>query len=637
MSERGQLKWGPPRLWRWRADRARDRRLWGRASANYARYLAQVPGDGSIWIQLGHTRKECGDLAGARLAYERAMALEADGEARRHLATVWTMQRLATAAGAISDADAKSDPGLAAAAYADHLAVVPDDGQVWIQYGHALAASGDAGAALIAFRQAAALPESDESGWFQLACLLRSQGHEAAAEPHFRRALELAPRYEAYRNLHGQQTPLARVSPVRDRRSLALDISDLVSFLAEHGRVSGIQRVQLELVKAILSGAAGDGSAVFEEIVFCFSEFGWAWAYDNGALRDLIAYTEADEVDLDEARAMRERTRVLARPLLPAAGSAYVVLGGFWGEADARVLTARMRGLGVAFGVMAHDLFAITMPELCEEGVGRQFEVTLRAGSEAWDFILANSAFTAGDVRDFLVRNDLRPVPVIPLPLAHGNTRASAGPDASILPGDLSGQPFVLCVGTIEPRKNHAGLIEAWSALAERRADLPWLVLAGRPGWRSEELVRRLRTGVLEARRIKWLPEVSERQLEALYGACLFTVFPSFAEGWGLPIGESLVHGKVCVTSNRTAMPEVGGRFALYADPHDAEDLAQVLEGLLSDDRALARRQALIKRSFRPRTWSDVASDMVAKLSALRLGAGDSPPPPSRPIGRTPP
>jgi hypothetical protein len=64
-------------------------------------------------------------------------------------------------------------------------------------------------------------------------------------------------------------------------------------------------------------------------------------------------------------------------------------------------------------------------------------------------------------------------------------------------------------------------------------------------------------------------------------------------------------------------MPEVGGRFAVYADPHDAEDLARVLESLLSDEHELARRQALIKRSFRPRTWSDVADDMVAKLSAL--------------------
>lgn len=615
MSARRQSNWGPPRLWRWRADRARDRRQWGRASANYTRYLDQVPEDGPIWIQLGHARKECGDLSGAKLAYEHALALDTDpGEAQRQLAGLWTMERMAALRRAVELAEASGDPRAAAPAYAAHLEMFPNDGHVWMQYGDTLTALGDAPGALIAYRQAAALPESEESGRFQLACVLRSLGHEDAAAPHFCRALELAPRYEAYRNLHGRQTQLARVSPVRDRRCLALDISDLVSFLAEHGRVSGIQRVQLELVKAVLSDGAGSRSAVFDEIVFSFSEFGWAWAYDNQALQDLIAFTEAGEVDTDKAKAMRERTRVLAQPLLPAAGSAYVVLGGFWGEADARVLTTRMRGLGVTFGVMAHDLFAITMPELCEEGVGRQFETTLRAGAETWDFVLANSAFTAGEVRDYLARNSLRPVPVIPLPLAHG--AAPALPDASILPEALRAAPFVLCVGTIEPRKNHAGLIEVWSALAERRTDLPWLVLAGRAGWRSEDLVRRLRAGVLEARRILWLPEVSEPLLAALYGRCLFTVFPSFAEGWGLPVGESLVHGKVCVTSNRTAMPEVGGRFAVYADPHDADDLARALEGLLADDGGLARREASIKRSFRPRTWSDVAGDMVAKITA---------------------
>jgi glycosyltransferase involved in cell wall biosynthesis len=617
MTSSAQLRWGPRRLWRWRADRARDQRRWAQAGRNYERYLALVADDAPIWIQLGHARKELGDLAGAKLAYERALALAGGVEAQRHLATLWTLERLAVAAGAAGEGGSAQDWAVAAGAYASHLEASPNDGPIWVQYGQALKALGDTAGAMTAYRQAAALPESDESGAFQLACLLRAQGHEAAAEPHFRRALELAPRYEAYRNLHNRPNPLGRVTLVRDRRCLALDISDLVNFLAEHGRVSGIQRVQLELVKAIVGGA-GAGSAMFDEIVFCFSEFGWAWAYEGDALSEILAFTAAGEVDVDKAQAMRERTRVLARPLLPAAGSAYVVLGGFWGETDARVLTSRMRGLGVKFGVMAHDLFAITTPELCEEGVGRQFEAALRSGAETWDFILANSAFTAGDFGDYLARNSLRPVPITPLPLAHG-AAATGAANPSLLPEALRTGGFVLCVGTIEPRKNHERLIEAWVALAERRPDLPWLALAGRAGWRSEDLVRKLSTGVLEKHRILWLPDVSEPVLEALYGACLFTVFPSLAEGWGLPIGESLARGKVCVTSSRTAMPEVGGKFAVYADPYDTTALAQALESLLADGQELARRQALIRRRFRPRTWSDVAGDMVAAVSALTL------------------
>jgi glycosyltransferase involved in cell wall biosynthesis len=298
---------------------------------------------------------------------------------------------------------------------------------------------------------------------------------------------------------------------------------------------------------------------------------------------------------------------------VPAAGSAYVVLGGFWGGADAWILSRRMRSLGVAFGVLVHDLFAITMPELCVEGVGAQFEASLRAGLSAWDFIIANSAFTAGDVQDFVGRNRLRPLPVITLPLAHGLEPFPLAAKPAELPGELKEQSFVLCVGTIEPRKNHAALLDVWAGLAEKHPDLPPLVLAGRQGWRSESLVRRLESG--SEQKVRWLPDVSDPQLQALYGACLFTVFPSFAEGWGLPVGEALSHGKVCVTSNRTALPEVGGKFAVYADPHDQDDLLRVLEALLFDGRTLVRQQALIRRGFRARAWSDVAGELVAEIS----------------------
>jgi glycosyltransferase involved in cell wall biosynthesis len=616
MSPRTQLKSGTARLWRWRADRARDRRQWARASRNYERYLAQVADDGPIWIQLGHARKESDDLAGAKLAYEQALTLAGSGgEARRHLAAVWTMERLAAAAGAIREAGAARDWPATAAAYADHLAILPDDGPVWVQYGHALREIGDPAGAMIAYRQAAALPASEEDGWFQLAGVLRSQGLDAAAEPHFRRAMQLAPRFEVYRNLPDQPNLLAAVSPVWKARCLILDISDLLYFLSDHGRVSGIQRVELELVKAILAADRTADSAAFDEIVFCFSEFGWAWALEPAALRELIAYTESEEVDSTTAEAVRERIRVRAAPCVPAAGSAYVVLGGFWGGADAWILSARMQSLGLAFGVLVHDLFAITMPELCVEGVGAQFEASLRAGLNTWDFIIANSAFTAGDVQDFIARNRLRPLPVITLPLAHGLEPLPLAGKPAELPEELKAQPFVLCVGTIEPRKNHAALLDVWASLAAGHPDLPQLVLAGRQGWRSEDLVRRLESG--SDQKVRWLPGVSDPQLQAMYGACLFTVLPSFAEGWGLPVGEALSHGKVCVTSNRTAMPEAGGKFAVYADPHDKDDLSRVLEALLFDGRTLVRQQALIRRAFRPRTWSDVAGDLVAEISAF--------------------
>jgi glycosyltransferase involved in cell wall biosynthesis len=261
------------------------------------------------------------------------------------------------------------------------------------------------------------------------------------------------------------------------------------------------------------------------------------------------------------------------------------------------------------------------MPQLCEDGATAAFEAKLRAGLGSWDFIVANSAFTASDMRRYMAENGFKDaIPVIPAPLAHSHAPPFLGQPAprAALPKALRGRRFVLCVGTIEPRKNHDSLIQAWMRLNQAHPDLPWLILVGRRGWRMEKMVKQLKSGARGPAKIRWLETISDAQLEALYRACLFTVFPSFAEGWGLPIGESLVHGKVCVTSNTSAMPEVGGEFALYADPHDRKALEAALEALIYDRVTLARQEARIAQGFHPRTWSDVADDLVNGISALR-------------------
>ena len=110
-----------------------------------------------------------------------------------------------------------------------------------------------------------------------------------------------------------------------------------------------------------------------------------------------------------------------------------------------------------------------------------------------------------------------------------------------LIGGDDQGpRPFVLCVGTIERRKNQINLVRAWLALSHRRT-MPLLVLAGRFGGMSDD-VRIL----LERQQcpVKVIEGPSDEDLGALYATCQFTVFPSHFEGWGIPVGESLWFGK---------------------------------------------------------------------------------------------
>jgi glycosyltransferase involved in cell wall biosynthesis len=204
---------------------------------------------------------------------------------------------------------------------------------------------------------------------------------------------------------------------------------------------------------------------------------------------------------------------------------------------------------------------------------------------------------------------------VIPVPLAHAYARTET---VAALPDGLQAGAFVLCVGTIEPRKNHLALIGAWRDLQQVHADIPPLVLVGREGWHNGPLTADLRSGALAKDRVLWLENISDAQLNALYRGCLFTVYPSLAEGWGLPVGEALAEGKVCLTSNLTALPEVGGEFALYVDPTDQAAMAEALDRLIHDPQARLVQEQVIAAKFRARTWSDVAADMIRAVSSLQ-------------------
>ena len=123
-------------------------------------------------------------------------------------------------------------------------------------------------------------------------------------------------------------------------------------------------------------------------------------------------------------------------------------------------------------------------------------------------------------------------------------------------------------------------------------------------------------------RRVKVMTDLSDPELDALYGACLFTAFPSLAEGWGLPVGESLARGKICVASNRDSMPEVGGDAALYVDPVDVDAALPVFRRLLFEPDALAAAEAHLRASFRPRGWPEVVRDMMTALHQLPPAPG---------------
>ncbi len=198
--------------------------------------------------------------------------------------------------------------------------------------------------------------------------------------------------------------------------------------------------------------------------------------------------------------------------------------------------------------------------------------------------VIADSAATARDLRELLG------VPAEVLRIVYPGVAAHFRPlDAATRAPVLArlglDAPYVLHVGTLEPRKNLARLVRAYAHATDRRAAAPALVLAGGPGWGDGDPAAAI-TAAGCAARVHRLGGVADADLPALYGGALLLAYPSLSEGGGLPLLEAMACGTPVLTSDVASLPEVAGDAALLVDPHDEAALAAALTRLL-DDTAL--------------------------------------------------
>lgn len=161
------------------------------------------------------------------------------------------------------------------------------------------------------------------------------------------------------------------------------------------------------------------------------------------------------------------------------------------------------------------------------------------------------------------------------------------------------GKPFIFFVGTREPRKNLARLIEAWQPLAEKID----LVIAGETGWDKSE-----NTAAESFYKPRFLGRISNEQLAVLYNEAAFFAYPSLDEGFGLPILESFYFGTPVLTSNLSAMKEIAGEAAMLVDPTDIQSICQGMVALLNEDEnARHRRLQLMLLRQRVFSWEKTA------------------------------
>jgi glycosyltransferase involved in cell wall biosynthesis len=272
---------------------------------------------------------------------------------------------------------------------------------------------------------------------------------------------------------------------------------------------------------------------------------------------------------------------------------------GYSGDEDLRYLSRKKREVGFRVALAVHDLTAVVTPQYHTggDGTNEMMEVL-----EVADTLFVLSLATRDDIVAFGRSNNLKLAEIRQIAVGPSLVdETPVCPHIVVQHRDLHSRGFVLCVGTIEIRKNHHLLLDIWEMLIERYGvDAPTLVLAGRIGWISAETVSRINRTPQFSGRVVHVDEPTDGELAWLYQRSRFTVYPALYEGWGLPVTESLDFGKLCLTSDRSSLPEAGGGLTELLDPFDRGAWSSTITRYFEDASLLASKEARIARHHRP-------------------------------------
>ena len=322
----------------------------------------------------------------------------------------------------------------------------------------------------------------------------------------------------------------------------------------------------------------------------------------------------------------------------PKAGDTIFIPGATWGFKEYIEYLNKCSKSNVEIVQFVHDLIPLIVPEHVVDDVPEQFSSWLRAMATVSNRFIVNSISTGEDLKRFLETFKFPEKSISIVPLAHEFYRDNEFNEAYDnrqrmheklytladnyeIEGIIHARvlsaarlPFVLCVGTIESRKNVWGLARAWLLLAEElKEDMPRLVFAGKHGWLKEDFDDLLKGTGNVGGLIRIVERPSDIELEFLYRKCQFSVCLSYYEGWGLPVGESLWFDKPVLASSTSSIPEVGGNFVDYVHPNSLKDIKDGLKRMIVDKQHIFERTKEIAK-MKKRTWSDVASDMAIAL-----------------------
>ena len=302
-------------------------------------------------------------------------------------------------------------------------------------------------------------------------------------------------------------------------------------------------------------------------------------------------------------------------PLAHRAGDQLVLLDSSW-HANFFPLAEQLKRDGVGIISVIYDLIPLTHPQFCDAGLVKIFNDWFDWIARTADGYVAISTTIRDQVREEMLRRigaqqvEQRWFDYFHLGSELDLSDAGAEVDRALLQMFKTAEPVFLMVSTIEPRKNHAYLLDAFER-AWATGSTARLCIVGKIGWKCDALVERIRKHPELNRRLFMYNSLSDRSLEHAYSHATALVFPSYVEGFGLPLVEAMQRGLPAMASDIPVFREIGGDYMAYFDLADPQSLTDLVTGMEHSGKFPA---ALSLEQWRWLSWREASAQLVQRI-----------------------